>query len=303
MIIKCRVNKDDNKMFRLVEFNAGYFNADNKLKLITDDIRLVKNIFSNIESIEIFVNDNPITETTSYDSYSSISYLGTIWCEGEQTFVDCLEITLTKINLIDEVERIKNIVEPVHDEASMTLQALKDWRISQISAAGSEDIYAGDFVELSDKTTKHFKYGQHDQANLESYLALILASDDREHLYVAYHSDEEVCRQYSYVDIVLIYFTLSLKKLRVFTYVNMLRDWVRTMTDIEQVRNIQYGVELPSEYQTQMNEIMQGSLASLMAIKEKFIPSIEPEPTPDPDEDGDEPTPEPITDGENNEEE
>lgn len=306
MITKCRVNKDDDKIFRLVEFNAGYFNADNKLKLITDDIRLVKNVFHTIESIEIFVNDNLVAETTSYDSYGAISYLGTIWCEGEQTFVDCLEVTLTKISLIDEVERIKNIVEPVHDESSMTLQELKDWRISQISAAGSEDIYAGDFVELSDRTTKHFKYGQHDQANLESYLALILASDDREHLYVAYHSDGEVCRQYSYIDIVLIYFTLSMKKLRVFTYVNMLRDWVRTMNNIEQVRNIQYGVELPLEYQAQMNEIMQGSLASLMAIKEKFIPTVEPDVDPDEDIDPEpEPTvdPEPTPNGENNEEE
>ena len=295
MKINVRINKDDNKTFRLVEFNASYFNSDGKLKLITDDIRTVKNMFSNLESVEVFINDNLVVETNSYDGYSSISYLGTIFCDYLNTFVDCLEVTLTKVNLVDEVERIKNIVEPVHDEASMTLQELKDWRISQISAAGSQDIYDGDFVELSDGTTKHYKYGQHDQANLESYLALILASDDREHLFVAYHSDGEVCRQYNYIDIVLIYFTLSMKKLRVFTYVNMLRDWVKTMTDIEQVRDITYGVELPSEYQEQMNTIMEGSLASLMAIKEKFIPSA------DPDED--EPTDPEVNTGEDNEEE
>ena len=294
MKINVRINKDDNKTFRLVE-NASYFNSDGKLKLITDDIRTVKNMFSNLESVEVFINDNLVVETNSYDGYSSISYLGTIFCDYLNTFVDCLEVTLTKVNLVDEVERIKNIVEPVHDEASMTLQELKDWRISQISAAGSQDIYDGDFVELSDGTTKHYKYGQHDQANLESYLALILASDDREHLFVAYHSDGEVCRQYNYIDIVLIYFTLSMKKLRVFTYVNMLRDWVKTMTDIEQVRDITYGVELPSEYQEQMNTIMEGSLASLMAIKEKFIPSA------DPDED--EPTDPEVNTGEDNEEE
>ena len=295
MKINVRINKDDNKTFRLVEFNASYFNSDGKLKLITDDIRTVKNMFSNLESVEVFINDNLVVETNSYDGYSSISYLGTIFCDYLNTFVDCLEVTLTKVNLVDEVERIKNIVEPVHDEASMTLQELKDWRISQISAAGSQDIYDGDFVELSDGTTKHYKYGQHDQANLESYLALILASDDREHLFVAYHSDGEVCRQYNYIDIVLIYFTLSMKKLRVFTYVNMLRDWVKTMTDIEQVRDITYGVELPSEYQEQMNTIMEGSLASLMAIKEKFIPSTEP--------DEDEPTDSEVNTGEDNEEE
>lgn len=278
MEIKCRVNKDDNKMFNLVEYNAGYFNSDGKLKLITDDIRLVKNIFSNLESVEVFINNNPVMETTSFNGYSSISYLGTIYCDYLNTFVDCLEVTLTKVNLVDEIERIKNIVEPVHDETSMSLNELKEWRISQINSAGSSDIYKGDYVELSDGTTRIFEYSQKDQANLESYLALILAADDRENLYIAYHGQNEVCRQYNYIDIVLIYFTLSMKKLRVFTYVNMLRDWVRTMTDIEQVRDIQYGVELPAEYQQRMNEIMEGSLASLIAIKEKFIPSVEPDP-------------------------
>lgn len=297
MKINVRINKDDNKTFRLVEFNASYFNSDGKLKLITDDIRTVKNMFSNLESVEVFINDNLVVGTNSYDGYSSISYLGTIFCDYLNTFVDCLEVTLTKVNLVDEVERIKNIVEPVHDEASMTLQELKDWRISQINSAGSSDIYSGDFVELSDGTTRLFEYSQKDQANLESYLALILAADDREHLYIAYHGQNEKCRQYSYIDIVLIYFTLSMKKLRVFTYVNMLRDWVRTMTDIEQVRDITYGVELPSEYQEQMNTIMEGSLASLMAIKEKFIPSAEP------DESGDESTDPEVNTGEDNEEE
>ena len=295
MKINVRINKDDNKTFRLVEFNASYFNSD--------DIRTVKNMFSNLESVEVFINDNLVVETNSYDGYSSISYLGTIFCDYLNTFVDCLEVTLTKVNLVDEVERIKNIVEPVHDESSMSLQELKDWRISQINSAGSSDIYKGDYVELSDGTTRIFEYSQKDQANLESYLALILAADDRENLYIAYHGQNEKCRQYSYIDIVLIYFTLSMKKLRVFTYVNMLRDWVKTMTDIEQVRDIQYGVELPSEYQEQMNVIMEGSLASLMAIKEKFIPSAEPDVQPDESEDETTPIDPEVNTGEDNEEE
>ena len=276
MIYKTRINKKN--IFNLVEFNTGVFNTDNKLKLITDDMRTVKDIFTNLETIEIYANEDIVAEYSIFNGFSMITYLGPVFCEGLNTFVECLEITLTKTNLIEEVERIKNIVEPVIDIDSMTIDELKDYKIGLINTAGSQDIYSGDFVELSDKTTKIFSYSQHDQANLESYLALILAADDRENLYIAYHGQNETCRQYNYIDIVLIYFTLSMKKLRVFTYVNMLRDWIKTMSDIEQVKNIQYGTALPLEYQNQMNTIMEGSLASLMAIKEKFIPSVEPDP-------------------------
>lgn len=281
MIIKCRVNKDDNKMFRLVEFNAGYFNTDNKLKLITDDIRLVKNIFSNIESIDIFVNDNPITETTSYDSYSSISYLGTIWCEGEQTFVDCLEITLTKINLIDEVERIKNIVEPVIDIDSMSLNELKEYKKKQISLAGSEDIYAGSQVTFEDGTTKTYTFGTHDQQNLQVYLGLIgqATQEERELLAIPYHAIGEECTFYNYRQIVTIFFTLQLKLLDRYTRVNMLRLYIDTLMTIDQVKEITYETELPAEYEDRKAEIMAASIASIMELKKRYgIDDVEPDP-------------------------
>lgn len=281
MIIKCRVNKDDNKMFRLVEFNAGYFNADNKLKLITDDIRLVKNIFSNIESIEIFVNDNPITETTSYDSYSSISYLGTIWCEGEQTFVDCLEITLTKINLIDEVERIKNIVEPVIDESSMDINQLKAKRLSQFSEAGSQMIYNGTQVTLSSGETKTYDYSIHSQLDLDTYfnLFLVLPPDtDYSNMYVSWHSNSEICSPYTMLDIMIIFMELKKWLFRWKTYTNVLKNYVNSLTDIEAVRESTFGMDLPQEYQESMNRTMELELATIAVVQERLFP------TPDPDD-------------------
>lgn len=282
MEIKCRVNKDDNKTFRLVEFNAGYFNSDCRLKLITTDIAYVKQVFTSFNNIEIFIADNLVAEYNVFDGFSALSYIGNIWADSQQAFVECMEITLTKVSLVEQVQRIDEQLNPVIDVDSMTINQLKEYKTSLINTAGAEDIYSGDLVELSTKETKRFKYSQHDQANLESYLALILASDDRESLFIPYHAENEVCRQYNYIDIVLIYFTLSMKKLRIFTYVNMLRDWMNSMADREEIKSVEYGTELPAEYQIQMDEIMQGSLQSLMAIKEKFVPS-QPELTPAPE--------------------
>ena len=280
MEIKCRVNKDDNKTFRLVEFNAGYFNSDGKLKLITDDIRLVKNLFSNLESVEVFINNNPVMETTSFNGYSSISYLGAIYCDYLNTFVDCLEVTLTKVNLVDEIERIKNIVEPVIDIDSMSLSELKEYKKKQISLAGSEDIYAGDTVTFNDGTTEFHSFSSHDQQNLQTYLGLIGQADpeQRKHLVFPYHQVGGQCTFYTYDKIVTIFFTLQLKLLDRYTRVNMLRLWVDSLTTTDQVKEITYETELPEEYEARKAEIMAASIAGIMEMKKKYgIEDVEPE--------------------------
>lgn len=282
MITKLRVNKDDNKVLLLANFYPTGFSVDNRLRIQGDSISTIKSIFSDLQFIEIFKDDNLVAEYSVFDGYSNIAYVQDVFVEGENKFVDCLEVTLTKTNLAEQVKRIQDIVEPVIDESIMGLTELRARRIQQVSEAGEADIYSGDDVTLTDGTTKRFSYHVHDQANLESYLALIMASDDRENLYIPYHGSNETCRQYGYVDIVNIYFTLSMKKLRVYTYVNMLRAWLESMNNIENVRAIQYGVELPVEYQNQMNDILTRSLETILELREKFIPTpVEPEPEPE----------------------
>lgn len=298
MKINVRINKDDNKTFRLVEFNASYFNSDGKLKLITDDIRTVKNMFSNLESVEVFINDNLVVETNSYDGYSSISYLGTIFCDYLNTFVDCLEVILTKVNLVDEVERIKNIVEPVIDIDSMSLNELKEYKKRQISLAGSEDIYAGDTVTFNDGTTEFHSFSSHDQQNLQTYLGLIGQADpdQRKHLVFPYHQVGGQCTFYTYDKIVTIFFTLQLKLLDRYTRVNMLRLWVDSLTTTDQVKEITYETELPEEYEARKAEIMAASIAGIMEMKKKYGLIDEDESS------GDE-EPEPTSDSEVNAEE
>ena len=281
MKINVRINKDDNKTFRLVEFNASYFNSDGKLKLITDDIRTVKNMFSNLESVEVFINDNLVVETNSYDGYSSISYLGTIFCDYLNTFVDCLEVTLTKVNLVDEVERIKNIVEPVIDESSMDINQLKARRLSQFSEAGSQMIYNGTQVTLSSGETKTYDYSIHSQLDLDTYfnLFLVLPPDtDYSNMYVGWHSSTEICSPYTMLDIMIIFMELKKWLFRWKTYTNVLKNYVNSLTDIEAVRESTFGMDLPQEYQESMDRTMELELATIAVVQERLFP------TPDPDD-------------------
>ena len=278
MIYKTRINKKD--IYNLVEFNTGVFNTDNKLKLITDDMRTVKDIFTNLETIEIYANEDIVAEYSIFNGFSMITYLGPLFCEGLNTFVECLEITLTKTNLIDEVERIKNIVEPVIDESSMDINQLKARRLSQFSEAGSQMIYNGTQVTLSSGETKTYDYSIHSQLDLDTYfnLFLVLPPDtDYSNMYVSWHSISEICSPYTMLDIMIIFMELKKWLFRWKTYTNVLKNYVNSLTDIEAVRESTFGMDLPQEYQESMNRTMELELATIAVVQERLFP------TPDPD--------------------
>ena len=270
MTIKVRVNKTT--IFDLAEWNAGMFSGDPVLQIISDDLRTVKEVFQDIELIEIYKAENLVGSYTSYDGYSDIQFLGSKYAEHLNMFVDVLAVRLTKLSLVEDVERIKDIVEPVVDLDSMDLTTLKEYKKSEISRLGSEDIYAGDQVTFKDGTTKTFTFGTHDQQNLQVYLGLIGQADNEERkaLLIPYHAIGEECTFYNYEQIVTIFFTLQLKLLDRYTRVNMLRLYIDSLDDIEIVKEIGYDTPLPEEYEARKAEIVQASIVSIMELKKKY---------------------------------
>lgn len=268
-MLKVKVN--ENKEFNLTEFRPE---VNNNLTLIIpgDDLREIKSAFSDIKHIEILRDNAVIGEYTSYDSYDEIIIMNNVFWIDANTYTDAIAVRLSKASIEKQIERIDRIINPVIDEDGMSVTELKEYRIKQISKAGSDDIYYGDNVTLTSGETKHFSYSVNDQNNLESYLNLIAISPDRENLYIAYHGDGETCCKYGYKDIVTIYFTLSLKKLRVYTYVNMLREYIQLASRLE-VEAAKYGMTLPTNLQERMNTIVEKSQESIMKLIEQFIPN------------------------------
>ena len=264
----------------LCNWSAGQFSTDEKLRLITDDLRTVKAVFTNVENIEILNGENLLAHYTIFDGYSGISYIGTIWSDEMRQFIDCMEVTLTKTNLAEEVKRIEEQINPVIDESTMTIEELKTRRIQQITEAGSEMIYAGTQVTLSSSQTKSYKYTVHDQLDLDTYfnLFLVLPEDtDYANTYVSWHATDEICQDYSVLDIMIIFFALKQHLFYYKTYTNVLKTCVANMDNIEDVRNAEFGMTLPPAYQASMDATMQSELATIMAIKEKFFPTPEPD--------------------------
>ncbi len=289
MIIKVVVN--NNTTYKLVRWNSQEFNSN--LTLIIQSINLVevRDAFQHIEKLDIYQDELLVATYTSFDTYAQITYLGKEYVEGEKIFADAMSITLTKANIVDQVQRLDDQINAVVDPSTLSLEELKDYKLKQISEACSADIYAGDTIVLSDGTREHFKYDVHDQLNLISLFSLAIAAPEME-LY-PYHCDSASCSFYSRADVIRIVAMLLIRKTRLITYCNQLTLYVRSMTNIEDVRFVEYGMDLPAEYQNVIDNIMAGTMEQV----EKFINRIMPPESDESGEQGDEtPTDETPTD-------
>ena len=269
MIKKIIVNNEYE--FPLCSWSASSFSADPVFRLATDDLRGVKNAFTVINKIDLYFGNEQMGEFFIYDTYSDISFMGTIYSDDFNSFVDCMEIRLQKSNLAEQVQRLDDIVNNIVDEDSMSINELRDRRLNQISAAGQRKIFEGTLVLLSDGTTKHFKYNLEDQNDISQYMMLIPQfPGDLTNLRLPYHSSGEICQLYPAIDIVIVYFELQSYLLYWQTYTNMLRMYVNTLQDIEEIRSAQFGMSLPQSYQEQMNELLQDAMAAMNILKEQY---------------------------------
>ena len=298
MIKKVLVN--DQYEFPLCSWSASSFSIDPIFRLATDDLRGVKDAFTVINKIKLYLGNELIGEFSIYDTYSDISFIGTVYSEDFNMFVDCLEIRLQKSNLAEQVQRLDDIVNNVIDEDSMSINELRDRRLNQISVAGQRKIFEGTVVRLSNGQTKYFPYTLEDQNDITQYMMLIPQfPGDLTNLKLPYHSSGEICQLYPAIDIVIVYFELQSYLLYWQTYTNMLRMYVNTLQDIDDIKSSQFGMALPDSYQEQMDELLQGAMEALAILKEQYgiISTDEDEP-----EGGENPDVEPINLDENSDE-
>lgn len=262
---------NDNIIVYLTEFSAMRFNSNSSLKVQSSDLSYIKDVFENINTLDIFYGEQKVAEYTEYDGYSSIQYLGTVFCEPEQRFVEAMQITLTKTNLAKQIERIKRKIDNVIDFDAMTTDEYKQYLLDDISARGEAEIFAGTNIVLSDGSSKVFTYDLEDQSNLNSAVFIAEKLDDIT-MSFPYHEKGQECCLYPVVDILIIYMNLKMMAVEVQTRVNMLKSYIRTINDKDILMTINYYTPLPSEYEAKYNAIMNASLQIMEDLKNKYFP-------------------------------
>lgn len=143
-----------------------------------------------------------------------------------------------------------DIVFTAEFEYIPTLEEVKSQKIQEMNDRQQEIIQNGIEVQLSDGTTGQFSLGLYDQLSLGQLRSNAEKGTEKN----PWHEDEEgkKCKWYGAVDMLLITSKAEAFLTYHITYFRDLRDYIKSMGDKESVNSVEYGVYIPSEYQSEV---------------------------------------------------
>lgn len=144
-------------------------------------------------------------------------------------------------------------IEPV-EPYEPTIGEVQEMKVQEMNLAQQNAIAYGVDVKLTDETTEHFQLTQYDQQSLMGLQALVAAGQEN----IPWHNsdEDEHCKFYSNADMQkIITAALSYVSYHV-TYFRDLRIYIRSLQDKEAVRAIEYGVNIPTEHQSEVLQAM-----------------------------------------------
>lgn len=142
---------------------------------------------------------------------------------------------------------------------------IKESKITELRIMNDQAIDNGTTVTLS-TGEENFTYTLADQSNIsEMFMAVIMGATE-----YSYHQNGESCRMFNAGDIMTLYGTLSMYKTGLLTYFNQLKNYVGTLTSVEDIQAVTYGQELTGEYLASYNDLMAKNKAQLDKVIENL---------------------------------
>lgn len=270
MVIKVRVNKNDNYIFKLCSWDASTFESSQSLIIQSDDLGLLREAFNTITNIQIYVADNPVAEYTIFDTFSSMSYINKIYVPHENIFADAIQVSLTKANIAEQVKRIQEQLDNAIDIDAMSTEEYKEYLLETISKQCQQEIYDGDYIEIS-SGNKKFTYKAEDQTNIQSAVNILMIDPELE--YVPYHASKDNCYLMPSADMLKIFMTLQLRLTYLTTRCNQFNMWIRSINTKEELMQITWESELPESFQENLVNIYNYAIYIMQRISEKILGS------------------------------
>lgn len=151
--------------------------------------------------------------------------------------------------LISERQEMRDLInnlEAAETEDIDELAQCKSRKITEMCSVCQTTITSG-----IDYNNEHYRLNTTDQINLTSLGALAQQGKP-----VPYHADGQVCRIYSPEEMVGLVQAATQFITYHTTYFNLLKHTISDINDIDEVKRVEYGMELSSEYQTILNTIL-----------------------------------------------
>ena len=181
---------------------------------------------------------------------------GEVFCRVDAAVISEKEIAADFGFWFSMLEQIPNL-----DANELGIEARRAAKLSEISAMCQETIFSGIDVGI-DGETHHFSLTVFDQLDLFGKKDQIDSGEAKKY---EYHSDGNPCRFYTAEEIKLVITAATQHVSYHKTYCNSMYTWIRNCTKASEIEAIQYGDEIPEEYQS---EVLKDYLAEMAADKE-----------------------------------
>lgn len=132
-----------------------------------------------------------------------------------------------------------------------TLEFIRQSKIAEMSHQCRKTIEAGIDLELRGET-RHFSLDTQDQLNLMS-LGVMAQTQQL----IPYHADGETCIFYTAEEISQIVSAATSHKVYHTTYYNALKTYINALESIEEISAIEYGVQIPDEYKSEVLKVIE----------------------------------------------
>lgn len=135
-----------------------------------------------------------------------------------------------------------------------TLEEVQEQKVTEINNAQQAIIAQGIDVMLTDGTTEHFTLTDHDQTSLVGLQTQVAQGVEQ----IPWHTSDqsEHCKFYSNADMALITTAAISCVTWHVTYFRDLRIYIRSLQTKEEVESVVYGMDIPTEYQSEPLQAM-----------------------------------------------
>lgn len=241
MVYTVKLDSSDDKVFNLMQFNSMTFDMECKLVVCTDDLKAVKSAFTNFKTLDIYRDDAQIATYTCFNNYKEISLQQGLYNNTNGEWEDALIVSLTRANIVEQVQRLDEKVNQVVDINTLTLDEYKNY-LQEKNKAALAEFLASQSVEFNGKPYGVSEEDQNEMAlNFMQYQALTTAGQQ---VTLEWHSKKSACETFTAEEFVQLTAMIKAFIYPYFQQMNVTKAQIFSSTSKEELDKIEIKYEV-----------------------------------------------------------
>lgn len=241
MVYTVKLDSSDDKVFNLMQFNSMTFDMECKLVVCTDDLKAVKSAFTNFKTLDIYRDDAQIATYTCFNNYKEISLQQGLYNNSNGEWEDALIVSLTRANIVEQVQRLDEKVNQVVDINTLTLDEYKNY-LQEKNKTALAEFLADQSVEFNGKPYGVSEEDQNEMAlNFMQYQALTTAGQQ---VTLEWHSKKSACETFTAEEFVQLTAMIKAFVYPYFQQMNMIKQQIFSSSSKEELDKIEIKYEV-----------------------------------------------------------